>query len=76
MKSVTYWPTLSKFRGDPVKKTTLYVGQWLVTYGDCPPAVTELSKSVFASLTIEIAAAEILIVQLEKEVLTEVYTIL
>ena len=33
-------------------------------------------KSVFVSLTIEIAAAEILIVQLEKEVLTEVYTIL
>ena len=57
-------------------KTTLYVGQWLVTYGDCRPAVTDLSKSVFVSLTIEIAAAEILIVQLEKEVLTEVYTIL
>ena len=24
MKSVTYWPTLSKFRGGLVKKTTLY----------------------------------------------------
>ena len=24
-KSVTYWPTLSKFRGGPVKKTTLYL---------------------------------------------------
>ena len=23
-KSVTYWPTLSKFRGGPVKKNTLY----------------------------------------------------
>ena len=25
MKSVTYWPTLSKFRGGPVKKITLYI---------------------------------------------------
>ena len=25
LKSVTYWPTLSKFRGGPVKKNTLYV---------------------------------------------------
>ena len=27
LKSVTYRPTLSKFRGGPVKKTTLYVLQ-------------------------------------------------
>ena len=25
LKSVTYWPTLSKFRGGPVKKITLYM---------------------------------------------------
>ena len=25
MKSVTYWPTLGKFRGGPVKKITLYI---------------------------------------------------
>ena len=25
LKSVTYWPTLSKFRGGPVKRNTLYV---------------------------------------------------
>ena len=29
-KSVTYWPTLSKFRGGPVKKITLYMYQPLL----------------------------------------------
>ena len=29
LKSVTYWPMLSKFRGGPVKKTTLYIVQHL-----------------------------------------------